>query len=282
MTAAVAIIPYADRLPEGLRALPLDRLSWPLGRPDRLRAGTVRDMAAGDHLITFPKTRLYLARPIAANLSLMIIEPDSVHRKHLRLARLFQGRFHRIFTKNAELLAHLPNARKLIHGTTMIDAPETLDTVKTADCSLIASARGHLAGHKLRHAMVAHIRARALDIEIMGRGYRAFGPKAEGLAPYRYSIVIENSVEPSYFTEKIVDACLCRTVPIYWGAPDITKYFNPEGVIACADFAGLCAALDQISPQDYARRSAAISDNYSRALDYADLEGRAARLALGS
>lgn len=280
MTPAVAVLPYAERFPEGLRALPLDRLDWPLGRPERLMRGTVADMAACDHLITFPKTRLYFGPRIAAHLSMMIIEPDSVHRKHLRLARLFQRRFHRILTKNTDLLAHLPNARRLVHGTTQVENPGDVDRNKRAMCSLIASKRGHLTGHRLRHALVDHVRAEGLDVAIMGRGYNPFGPKHEGLAPYRYSVVIENSSEAGYFTEKLVDCCLCGTVPIYWGAPDIAEYFDARGLIICHNESDLRAALAQMSEVDFDERAEAIAENLRRALDYADLEGRAARAVL--
>lgn len=280
MTPAVAVLPYAEGMPEGLRALPLDRLSWPLGRPDRLIQGTVADMGASDHLITFPKTRLYFGPRIAAKLSMMIIEPNTVHGKHLRLARLFHRRFHRILTKDVGLLDRLPNARKLVHGTTQVENPEAVDRTKQAMCSLIASNRGHLEGHRLRHALVEHVRAKGLDVAIMGRGYKPFGPKEEGLAPYRYSVVIENTSEPGYFTEKIVDACLCGTVPIYWGAPDIAEYLDAGGIMTCRSEADLRTALMQMSEADFHARADAIAGNMKRATEYADLEGRAARAVL--
>ena len=90
-TPAIAVIPYSERFPEGLPNLPLDRLDWPLGRPARLMQGTVADMEYKDHLVTYPMTKLYFTPRgrRKAQLSLMIVEPDAVHAKHLRLARLF-------------------------------------------------------------------------------------------------------------------------------------------------------------------------------------------------
>jgi hypothetical protein len=116
----------------------------------------------------------------------------------------------------------------------------------------------------------------------MGRGYRPFADKADGLAPYRYSIVIENLREPSYFTEKLVDALLCDTVPIYWGAPDIADFFDPAGIIACTSDAEIIEALSAMSDADYASRAMAIAENRRRALAFADLHGRAARAILSA
>ena len=48
---------------------------------------------------------------------------------------------------------------------------------------------------------------------------------------YRYSIAIENTAAPDYFTEKINDCFLAYTVPIYYGAINIGKYFPPKSFI---------------------------------------------------
>jgi len=279
---AVAVIPYAERVPEGLPNLPLDRLDWPLGRPVRLTHGTVADMAATDHLITYPKTSLYFAPRgrRKSQLSLIILEPDVVHAKHLRLARLFHRRFFRVLTKNRALLAAIPNGRFFVVGSTLIPEPERISRIKTRSASLIASAKRDLEGHRLRHRMVEKIYALRLDVDVMGGGYKPFADKADGLAAYRYSVVIENSREPSYFTEKLVDALLCETVPIYWGAPDIAEFFEASGMIRCEGEADIEAALGQISQQDYAKRAAAIAENRRRAMLYMDLHKRAAQKIL--
>ena len=276
---AVAIVPYAERFPEGLARLPLDRLDWPLGRPERLRRGTVADMATTDHLITYPKTRLYLAPRGArkAHLSLMIVEPDSVHTKHLRLARLFHRRFFRILTKNAALKAAVPNALHLSLGYSFLADPAHSVMPKTRMASLIASSKTLLEGHKLRHQIVAQIQALGLPVDVMGRGYRPFDRKSEGLAPYCYSVVIENSREPSYFSEKLIDALLCETVPIYWGAPDIAEYFDPAGMILCQTATEIIGALHAMSEADYQSRAPALARNRETALHLADVHGRAAQ-----
>ena len=46
-----------------------------------------------------------------------------------------------------------------------------------------------------------------------------------------FSIAIENSRNGCYFTEKILDCFTTRTVPIYWGCPDIGDYFDMNVII---------------------------------------------------
>ena len=115
-----------------------------------------------------------------------------------------------------------------------------------------------------------------IDADVIGRGYNSFEKKSDGLAPYRYSIVIENVRESSYFTEKLIDAFLTETVPIYWGAPNIGEFFYTEGMIICETFEDLKAAVMNADENGYNDKSIAIAVNKQRAADYEDLMTRAA------
>lgn len=55
--------------------------------------------------------------------------------------------------------------------------------------------------------------------------------KWQGLAPYKYSLVIENFSGPDYWSEKLSDCFLARTMPIYYGATNIYKYFPRKSLI---------------------------------------------------
>lgn len=52
--------------------------------------------------------------------------------------------------------------------------------------------------------------------------------KWDGLQDYSYSIAIENSYKENYFSEKFTDCILSWTIPIYYGCPNIEKYFPKE------------------------------------------------------
>lgn len=49
--------------------------------------------------------------------------------------------------------------------------------------------------------------------------------KFKGLIDYEFSIVMENSQQQHYWTEKLADAYLSWCMPIYWGCPNISDYF---------------------------------------------------------
>lgn len=86
-----------------------------------------------------------------------------------------------------------------------------------------------LPGHRKRLAFLAYIqRNGALDIDLFGRAVQFIEDKWDGLAPYRYSLAIENSSSPDYWTEKIADCFLSWSVPIYYGCTNLEDYF-PSG-----------------------------------------------------
>jgi hypothetical protein len=61
------------------------------------------------------------------------------------------------------------------------------------------------------------------DLDVPGcKG--SLGNKADGLIPYKFSVCMENSVWDDYISDKIIDAVLCRTIPIYVGARNIHEH----------------------------------------------------------
>ena len=52
--------------------------------------------------------------------------------------------------------------------------------------------------------------------------------KRDVLCQYRFSICYENAVFPGYITEKLFDCWFAGCVPVYLGAPDVSR-FIPEG-----------------------------------------------------
>ncbi|MDB9763069.1 glycosyltransferase family 10 [Amylibacter sp.] len=275
---AIAIIPYGSWPTLGLRNMPLDRLEWPIGRPERLRQGTVSSLTEKDHLITFPrKPVFFLSRyKVKANISLMIVEPDSIHNHYLKLSKYFYWRFYKILTKNKQLLNILDNGSFFYLGSTFLRKIDKIDIQKNNLASLIASSQNELKGHKLRHKIAKYIKNNELNIAVIGRGYKPFENKEDGLKSFRYSIVIENSSEQDYFTEKVVDACLLETIPIYWGAPNISKYFDIRGFIVCNSSDEIVEALKNLSIKDYNRKIKWIKKNKETALYHANYMKRAA------
>ncbi len=268
-------------VPYGLRREP--RLwSLPLGDMRMFRGAardgeTVGDLGATDHLLIYPSSRI-LYRPrgkLRCKVSLLLSEPRGGHTQFYRTLPLLWWRFFRVFTHDPRLLRWLPNGRHLPYGTTWVPTDGSFEHAKTRRMSLIASHWRKLEGHRLRHRLADWIKETGQDVDLLGLAYKPLENKAEGLAPYRFSLVIENSREPGYFTEKLLDALFCDAVPIYWGAPDIGQYFDTRGMVICETEDALRKAAAGLSVADYERCMAFMPENRRRAMAYVDYEANA-------
>ncbi len=281
---AIAILPYHVKPGLFPRQIPLDELFWPLGRPDRLKlmGQTLRDLLPSDHLVAFISTVLHVQpwRATRAKLSAMVLEPEAIHAKHMRRLRVSHRRFHKVLSCNTGLLEAIPNGIFFPLGGAWAEDWQVRPHLKTKMCSLIASAKRDLQGHVLRHNTVDWVRAEALDVDVMGGGYDPFEKKSDGLSPYRYSVVIENVREPNYFTEKLIDAVLCQSVPIYWGCPNIGEFMDTSGMVICETEEALRAAIMAMSDDGYAARLPGLLKAQEAASSYANVYERAARAVL--
>jgi hypothetical protein len=142
---------------------------------------------------------------------------------------------------------------------------------KNKNISIIASSKNHTYGHHLRHSVISAIR----DIDVYGRGYRPVAYKEEALSTYKFSIVIENSVQRGYWTEKIVDCFNTKTIPIYWGTESVVDYFNKDGIIffnTIQELQNILLELNHNSDFIYASKSSAIEENFLKAKEFKTTE----------
>ena len=103
---------------------------------------------------------------------------------------------------------------------------------KSRNISAIASTKVDIPGHRRRNDFIRRLEDSHLPIDIFGHGReRELADKWEGLAPYRYSITVENTSKDHYWTEKIADCFLSYTVPVYFGATDIGEYFPDNSYV---------------------------------------------------
>lgn len=276
----IAILPYGHRASGRLAQVPLAALHWPLGGSGR--TGTVADLTKHDHLLIYPRTCVLLDPRfgVRARISLLIAEPYAVHRNRYLAALVLKWRFWRIITHRPAMARWAANVLVMPFGGSWVGTDQPIMPQKTGSVSLIASAKTELEGHALRHRVAHWCRQNGQQVDLLGHAYKPLGRKEDGLLPYRYSVVIENSRETGYFTEKLIDCLLCGTLPIYWGAPDIDRYFDPHGLIVCQNEEDIKKAIAGATGQVFANRQAALAANRERALKFADYERNAAmRLA---
>ncbi len=78
----------------------------------------------------------------------------------------------------------------------------------------------------------------------------ALSAKLDFLRRYKFTIAFENKQLPGYITEKIIEPMAARSVPIYWGDPEVAAEFNPESFINAHDFDSFDALADYVAGVD--------------------------------
>jgi alpha(1,3/1,4) fucosyltransferase len=74
----------------------------------------------------------------------------------------------------------------------------------------------------------------------------AFAGKIEFMRHYKFHIAFENACLPGYTTEKLPQAMMARTLPIYWGNRLVARDFNPQSFVDASDFPNLDALVEHI------------------------------------
>lgn len=136
---------------------------------------------------------------------------------------------------------------------------------KTKHISCIASAKGITTGHLFRINCINSIIRNKCNIDLFGIGIREIRGKLDGLKDYRFSIAIENGMYKNYFTEKILDCFLTGTIPIYYGCPNISDFFNTNGFFTFNNEHELLEIINKLTIDDYINRLEIIKENFDRA-----------------
>jgi hypothetical protein len=231
----------------------------------------------------------------------LLIESPEYHRRFYDYIAQHNHLFDLVLTFDKTLLDRGENFRLNLCGITWLNVAYRQLWPKTKFCSLILSNKRQTSGHRLRHAIAERLHAERLhderltattkNIDLYGPEYiqlpfattKPYAPdhspthlsnqKILALKDYRFSVVIENCKTDYYFTEKLMDAFLTGTVPIYYGCPSIGQFFNSQGILtfstAAACHALLTALQSGTKAQDmYEAMRPYIMDNFERAQKY--------------
>ncbi len=79
-----------------------------------------------------------------------------------------------------------------------------------------------------------------------GRGFREINDKANGIAPFKYHIVLENNTIPHFWTEKLADAYLGFAMPLFSGCANVAEYF-PQDSFVPLDLRDIPAAVERVA-----------------------------------
>ncbi len=208
------------------------------------------------------------------NTILVTTEPSSI----TRYGRAFAKQFHYLITNQDEKVLPHPNAIRSQTGNVWFygknyDAIVRVSSFdKTKKISTICSDKqqGHTI-HKQRYAFTKIMEDEIPELERFGRGFKWIETKAEALDDYEFHVAVENHFAPHVWTEKLADAFLGYTVPIYCGCPNVYDYFPEDSLIQIDinDVEGSISKIKEIisTEGEYERRFEALKEARRRVIE---------------
>ena len=88
----------------------------------------------------------------------------------------------------------------------------------------------------------------------------------------QFGVVIENFSHRGFFSEKILDCFLLKTIPLYWGCPNIGDFFNTDGILTFNDVDDLVYKVNNLDENYYKTKIQAVEGNYKLAIEYVNYE----------
>ena len=128
------------------------------------------------------------------------------------------------FETNCGLLHKPLNSACNLTELALTDMPNKLKLI-----SCICSSKNLIPGHQWRINLTNGLKKYfGDDCDVFGFGHKPIANKAEAIDPYKFSLVIENEASEDYWTEKLSDALLGYSSPIYSGASKAQSYFDED------------------------------------------------------
>lgn len=204
----------------------------------------------------------------------VIVEPESIlHGMNVQLFKNDFAKFDLVLTWQDEIIKSNSNARFLPFGTAWVDE-KNLTGNKQDKVSFLTSNKISAPGHQMRHriySLFSHIQ------DVNGMPYKQtmtpprINRKEELLDEYKFSIIIENERQKNWFTEKLIDCFVSKTIPIYWGCTNIDEFFDTNGMIIVENESELLKQMVEfVKPGEYEKRLDAVENNYKLSHNYKD------------
>lgn len=133
----------------------------------------------------------------------------------------------------------LPSQFKCDHAYILhAPLPKEIPTRKTKLMSIMVSNKDYMPGHAYRISLLEMILRSNFPIDVYGRGAEnlikqghtdprlkgSFESSEEMFRDYMFTIAVENTVYPAYFSEKVIDPLLNLCTPLYYGCTRIDQY----------------------------------------------------------
>ena len=196
--------------------------------------------------------------------------------------------YHLILTRRKEILNECTNSVFMPWGTTWIEnwSGDIEDKSNSISFTTTAKQNPEADGYDLRFEVVNNLtrtirEASSIPFFYYNSSRSPLMPylsdgeireKKDPLFKHRYHLAMENQRCDGYFSEKLIDCFQTKTVPVYFGCPNIHEFFDVRGMIIVENYEGLLKVLKEMkdfSESSYEEMREHIEFNYEESKKYA-------------
>ncbi len=221
------------------------------------------------------------------------MEPDEYfHLNEELIAK--QKEYDFILTYEELLLNKCNNAILFEYGTKLKEGKEYSFPSKNFSVSHVCGTKYHTLGHVLRQDVFylqneITIPTNFFISQVLTNHYQNFFTTKEIENKYNnpilneskyplfdsmFSLCVENTQKLYYFSEKLIDCLLCKSIPIFFGCPNINQYFDIDGIIIINSLEDFKNKVNKLTPEYYLNKQKIIQENYLKALYWSEYSKR--------
>lgn len=187
-----------------------------------------------------------------------------------------------LITHNEDLLKLIPSSYLLEIGTTWIwdyNFPEKEFSVSTLVGGKLMAPGHHLRQkiwfkeNKIKTPTRFFLSNNSYGVENY-KNNPVLGDSKFPLFNSQFHICIENTSRNNFFTEKVMDCFQTKTIPIYWGCPNIGNWFNINGIIMVNSFDEIIEACNSLNKDTYQEKLQFVEENFEKSKQFCTIIDR--------
>jgi len=234
--------------------------------------------------------------PSAFKVYLNTTEPvSSANRESIASVIEHGSKYNLVLTSDTEVLNELSNASFFPYGTTWLNknrgkidhedglgeySPELDLLHKNKKFSVSFLGTNHLPGpdgYRMRHELWSKKDDIKTPTVFYSSTRHPMTPQGQLLPEdnkkylfnSQFSIAIESTSVENYFSEKLIDCLISKTIPIYWGCPNIDEFFDTRGMIIVDSVDDMINKINRLTEKSYKKKLKYVEENYALAHEYA-------------
>lgn len=215
---------------------------------------------------------------------LWVVEPNELSQIREQIIKNYEE-FDLILSWDSKILTECPNSKLFPYGTTWVNNFD-FSIQKEFCITTLVGGKNFLPGHEFRHSFLEKLPLiKNIKVDVFNsinfpnnnfESYKIITDKSckNELFYSQFHIAVENISIDNWFTEKLIDCFQTKTIPIYFGCPNITNFFDKRGFFHIDTMDELLEICGNITNETYESMLDYIHINYELSKNYCDYKKR--------